>query len=175
MPGNIVFAWTGADDASPVAALTYQYRLDGGAWTPSTPSAATTVTISLPNPQPNTHTFSVRAYDETGNVDPNPPTVTFTVDGTQPVFSALNATNLTFNSAQINWTTNKPTIGQIQYDTGTGNFDFHFDYNAYTTNHSLIIGPLGSNTSYRARILAKDAAGQHGDIANADVHDGETA
>ena len=158
-PGNIVFAWTGADDASPVAALTYQYQLDGGAWTPSAPSPATTVTIALPNPQPNTHTLRVRAYDETGNVDPNPPSVTFTVDGTQPVFSALNASNLTFNSAQINWTTNKATTGQAQYDTGTGNFDFHFDYNASAINHSLIIGPLGSNTSYRVRILAKDAAG----------------
>ena len=74
-------------------------------------------------------------------------------------FSALNASNLTFNSAQINWTTNKATVGQVQYDTGTGNFDFHFDYNGYATNHSLTIGPLGSNTAYRARILARDAAG----------------
>ncbi len=158
-PGNIVFAWTGADDASPTAALTYQYQLDGGAWTPSTPSATTTTTLSLPNPQPNTHTFRVRAYDESGNVDANPPSVTFTVDGTQPLFSALNASNLTFNSAQINWTTNKGTTGQVQYDTGSGNFDFHFDYNAYAINHSLNIGPLGSNTAYRARIVAKDAAG----------------
>ena len=62
MPGSVVFAWTGADDASAVSALTYQYRLDGGAWTPATPSAATTVTINLPNPQPNAHTFSVRAF-----------------------------------------------------------------------------------------------------------------
>ena len=158
-PGSIVFAWTGADDATPVAALTYQSQLDGGEWTPAAPSATTTVTISLPNPQPNTHTFRVRAYDESGNTDRNPPTVTFTVDGTQPTFAALSASDLSFNSARINWTTNKATTGQIQYDTGTGNFDFHFDYNALTTNHSLTIGPLGSNTAYRARILAKDAAG----------------
>ena len=158
-PGSIVFAWTGADDASRTASLTYQYALDGGAWTPATPSSLTTTTLTLTNPAPMQHTFRVRAYDESGNVDPTPAAVTFTVDGTPPNFTALTATNLTFNSATINWTTDKPTSGQIQYDNGSGNFDFHFDYPPYVTNHSLTIGPLGSNTAYRARVLAKDAAG----------------
>lgn len=65
--------------SSSVAGSTFQCQLDGGNWT------------ACASPQPYTslaagsHTFSVRATDPAGNVDPNPPTQTWTIDPTVPV------------------------------------------------------------------------------------------
>ena len=157
-PGNVVFAWQAHDDATPDDGLTYQYQLDNSAWMPATPANIITVTLNFPTIAPNAHTFRVQAFDASGNISA-PASVTFTVDGTAPVFIALNASNITFNSTQIHWTTDKPTTGQVQYDAGNGNFDFHFDYPGLSTTNGLTIGPLGSKTTYRVRVIATDAAG----------------
>jgi hypothetical protein len=71
-------AYGGTDDIS--AALTYSYSVDGGAWSEWSSSTDTTIT----GLSDGRHTFSVRARDEAGNIDPTPAAVSFTVDTTPP-------------------------------------------------------------------------------------------
>jgi hypothetical protein len=63
--------------ASSKSGSTFECRLDGGAWTKCTTPQTYT---ALPAGQ---HTFAVRATDQAGNVDPNPPSATWTITGTQ--------------------------------------------------------------------------------------------
>ena len=86
----------------PTAALRFNINSMAARGLPPFSSAITTVTLNFPTIAPNAHTFTVRAYDAGGNVSA-PASVTFTVDGTAPIFTALTASAVTFNSAQINW------------------------------------------------------------------------
>ena len=73
-PGGVVanaaatFTFTGSDNITPPAGLTFEVSLDGGAFTPaSSPKSDTGLAESL-------HTFKVRAIDAAGNADPTPAT-----------------------------------------------------------------------------------------------------
>jgi sugar lactone lactonase YvrE len=69
------FAFTGSDNLTPVAALRFAWRLDGGPW--SEPAADTQVTLTdLPA---GDHVFEVVARDLAGNEDATPASRTFTV------------------------------------------------------------------------------------------------
>ncbi|HEX7255365.1 MAG TPA: right-handed parallel beta-helix repeat-containing protein [Gaiellaceae bacterium] len=80
-PGSIVFHFTGSDDHSPAAALTFECSLDGAPFSPCvSPKTYENSELSV-----GQHTFEVRAVDEAGNVDPTPESHTWTVlDVTAP-------------------------------------------------------------------------------------------
>jgi hypothetical protein len=73
LSSDATFAFTGTDDRSAAAALTFECRLDGGAWT------ACTSPVSYSGLALLGHTFGVRAIDEAGNADTSPATATWTV------------------------------------------------------------------------------------------------
>ncbi|HVP40311.1 MAG TPA: CARDB domain-containing protein, partial [Candidatus Saccharimonadales bacterium] len=77
---RIDFIWSGTDNVSPISALRYRYRLDGGEW-----SVLDTVTAVHTGITEGRHTLTVYAVDEAGNADPTPATRSFTVDTTPPV------------------------------------------------------------------------------------------
>ena len=108
---SVTFTYTGLDNLTPVASLQYETQLDGGAW--STPSLTTTITLT--GLTHGSHTFAVRAVDQAGNVDPNPPTRTFTVDTATPAISALSAGTPGQTTATITWTTDRPTTSVVDY------------------------------------------------------------
>ena len=60
------FEWTGTDDHSLPADLTYSYRVDGGSW--SFWSAPGMNYVTLTGLTEGTHTFEARAKDEAGNI-----------------------------------------------------------------------------------------------------------
>ncbi|MHA6780363.1 right-handed parallel beta-helix repeat-containing protein [Pseudonocardia saturnea] len=66
------FTFRGSDNATPGPNLTYECRLDGGAW------AACVSPLTYPNLPLGPHTFEVRTVDAQGNADPTPATHTFT-------------------------------------------------------------------------------------------------
>lgn len=67
---SATFAFTSSKSGS-----TFECRLDGAAWTACTPPETYTGLAA------GQHTFAVRATDTAGNVDPNPPSFTWTIAG----------------------------------------------------------------------------------------------
>jgi probable HAF family extracellular repeat protein len=76
---SAAFSFTGSDNLSAKANLTFQVSLDGSAFTAAT-SVKTYTGLSQ-----GTHTFRVRAIDQAGNIDPTPASCTWIVDTTAPV------------------------------------------------------------------------------------------
>ncbi|SDU85946.1 right-handed parallel beta-helix repeat-containing protein [Jiangella alkaliphila] len=68
------FAFRGSDNATPGPFLTYECRLDGGAW------AACVSPAEYPGLSLGEHTFEVRARDVAGNTDPTPAVHTWTIE-----------------------------------------------------------------------------------------------
>jgi uncharacterized repeat protein (TIGR01451 family) len=166
-PGNntsvgsttVTFTYSGYDTQTPTANLIYRYSVDGGPV--SAPTIATSVTLN--NLSEGTHTFAVAAIDTAGNVDPTPATTTFRVDLTAPVFvTGPTVSQVTYNSARIDWTTDDAVAGTVQValDDGTA-FDPILTYidSRTQTGHAYVVGPLRSNTAYRVRVVSGDAAG----------------
>ena len=77
LPGNTVFAWTGADPwgDTPDGEIQYACRLDGGGWSPFS-SEKYRVLLGLPA---GSHTFEVKARDRDFNEDPTPAAARFAV------------------------------------------------------------------------------------------------
>jgi hypothetical protein len=101
------FVWGGSDNKTPVEELVYSYQLDSGAW--SDYSAATSQAFS--GLSPGSHTFSVRAKDLAGNVDPSPDTRTFSVDNLAPTTTASK-------SPSADWAMTDVTVTLTGHDTG---------------------------------------------------------
>jgi hypothetical protein len=72
------FTFIGTDDTAPASAITFECRLDSGAWAVCT-SPKTYTGLSSGN-----HTFEVRSVDNGGNADPTPASFTWTVDTQAP-------------------------------------------------------------------------------------------
>jgi hypothetical protein len=72
---SVTFAFTGSDDVSSTANLTYECKIDSGAFAACTsPKTFSAITGG-------SHTVAVRATDESGNVDPTPATRTLKAKG----------------------------------------------------------------------------------------------
>ena len=80
------FTFTGSDDVTPPAGLTFEASLDGA---PFAPAASPLNYTGLTE---GTHTFTVRATDAAGNIDPTPAIRTWTVDAI-PDAGTLNPTS----------------------------------------------------------------------------------
>ena len=73
---EVTFEWTGSDDTTPTANLTYSYFLEGYDTSYSPFSTDTTKTYTdLPD---GTYTFYVKSRDNSGNIGPTPASVEFT-------------------------------------------------------------------------------------------------
>ncbi|MBM3119312.1 MAG: hypothetical protein FJ006_07165 [Chloroflexi bacterium] len=74
---KITFEWTGNDDKTPTADLTYSYYLEGydADYSPFTTDISKTYT-DLPD---GSYIFYVKSRDEAGNIDLTPPSIKFTI------------------------------------------------------------------------------------------------
>ncbi|MCX6009896.1 MAG: triple tyrosine motif-containing protein, partial [Chloroflexi bacterium] len=79
---KVTFEWTGSDNTTPTANLTYSYYLEGydTSYSPFTTDTTKTYT-DLPD---GTYTFYVKSRDESGNIDPTPASVKFTIATAPP-------------------------------------------------------------------------------------------
>ncbi len=80
-------------------------------------------------------------------------------DSTPPVFSAVNASNLTSNSATISWNTNEASDAQVEYGTTSAYGSLSPWHSALVTAHSVLLTGLNANTTYHYRVHSRDAAG----------------
>ena len=151
------FTFTGTDDYTPVAALRYEYRVDGGLW--SAPTLVTTVTLT--GMTDGTHTFEVVAVNEANAVDTHLAKRTFTVDAQPPVLTALTAGALTLTSAVVTWTTDKPATSQVDYRLSgtTAWISTTLDSN-FVTAHSVTLSALLPGKTYDFRARSADGCGQ---------------
>jgi hypothetical protein len=102
---EVTFEWTGDDDTTPAANLTYSYYLEGYDADYSPFTAETTKTyVDLPD---GTYTFYVKSRDESGNISPTPASAKFTIATTPPeeqpeVTTPAASTLLTVPGSNVN-------------------------------------------------------------------------
>ncbi|MGH9188751.1 MAG: hypothetical protein ACRD0Q_01750, partial [Acidimicrobiales bacterium] len=110
------FAFTGTDNVSPPAALTFECSLDGATFA----ACLSPITYSGLSRQP--HTFEVRARDQAGNADPSPAGVPWTIIRSTPVITWSDPADITYPSAlsgtQLNATASVP--GTFAYTPPAG-------------------------------------------------------
>jgi hypothetical protein len=117
--GTAAFAFAGTDPSGSGVA-SFEYSLDGGAWTPS---AGTLTLVALAN---GDHTLSVRAIDLAGNRDATPATYAWVVDTLPPAAPSIDgispdtgasATDRVTNTGDLTvWGTAEPGVTLSLFD-----------------------------------------------------------
>lgn len=144
------FIFTGSDDTTPVGSLSFECKLDAG-------SFATCVSPRLFSSLSNgLHTFTVRAKDPAGMVDPSPVTFTWTVDATPPTTTLLSAPMTTTTSLTATFTfTGSDNLTAPQALV----FECSLDGGAWLVcNSPHIVSGLSVGT-HQLRVRSRDEAG----------------
>ena len=121
------------------------------------------------------YSYQVRSRDAIGNMatsglmafttqaipTPTPtPTPLPTTDTTPPTLSDIAVVNLTASTATINWRTNEPANGQIEFCRTTAHCAHYTPtVTAYTLDHSLNLSGLIASTPYYYWIRSRDIGG----------------
>lgn len=130
---------------SPDSTATFQAQMDGGAY------ATVTSPKSYPGLGDGSHTFRVRALDPAGNIDPAPPSRTFTVDTIPPITTI-------FSSPPGIATTNTAIFGFQSSESGS-TFQVRLDGEAYFSAASPYIWTNLTGGSHTFQVRAIDPAG----------------
>jgi len=139
------FGFSGTDNVTSAANLTFECKLDAGTY------ASCTSPKSLSSLSDGSHTFSVRAKDAAGNVDQSPDSYTWTVDTTAPNTTIDSNPNALTNSTSASFTFSSNETGstfQCKLDSGS--------YANCTSPENLTGLSEGSHTF---SVRATDAAG----------------
>lgn len=76
----VYFEWSGSDDVTETKNLFYSFRLNDEPWSQFSQETSRYFNLVYDG----NYRFEVRARDEAGNIDPNPPFFEFALDGTPP-------------------------------------------------------------------------------------------
>jgi large repetitive protein len=139
------FAFTGTDDSTPASMLTYECKLDAGAFAPCTsPKSYTNLTHG-------SHTFQVRAIDLAGRIDPSPASYTWMLDLFPP--------ETTIDNGPSGTTTSTTETITFSSDDAAATFQCSLDNAAYVTCTSPrnLSGITAGPHTFRVRAI--DAAG----------------
>ena len=117
-----------------------------------TPSKTTAYTLTATSAG-GTVTRSIVLY-----VTEPPPPETPTVDTAPPVIKDITTSSETDTSAVINWTTNEPATGDVEYGIDT-TYGSTASSSGMSTDHSVTLTGLTANTEYHFKITSKDEAG----------------
>jgi chitodextrinase len=112
-----------------------------------------------------TYTYTVTAYDAAGNTSTQSSPASATTqappppDTTPPILSNVAASNITFNSAIISWTTDEPADSEVEYGLTTSYGNQTPLDTTLVASHSVTLTSLTASTLYHYRVKSKDAAG----------------
>jgi hypothetical protein len=94
-----------------------------------------------------------------------PPPAPPAADTTPPLIKDVSISSETETSAVITWTTNEPATGDIEYGKET-DYGLTASSADLTTDHSLTLSNLESNTAYHFRVTSGDEAGNQASSAD---------
>ena len=157
---SVNLCWSGSDNTTPVSQLRYSWRLDGGVWSDPSPDTCHQFTgLSA-----GSHTFSVRAHDAAGNVDPTPASRTFVVSLEAPVITNVTASAQPAQ-ATITWLTDRPSTSRVEYGTSPSLGSASPAIGGQRTGHSVTITGLSPDTLYYYRVVSRDACERQSESA----------
>jgi hypothetical protein len=117
------------------------------------PSKTTAYTLTATN-SGGTVTKAVVLYVKEAPPTPPPPAV----DTTPPVIKSVSTSSETETSAVITWTTNEPASSDVEYGKET-DYGLTASSAELTTDHSITLSNLESNTAYHFRVKSTDKSG----------------
>jgi phosphodiesterase/alkaline phosphatase D-like protein len=108
-----------------------------------------------------TYHYRVRSRDAAGNLTASED-FTFKTseppDLTGPVISNVNATNITYNSAVLNWNTDEASDSQVEYGLSQSYGNSSDLISDLVTSHSVKLSGLSASTTYHYCVKSRDAA-----------------
>jgi hypothetical protein len=150
----VTFTWSGSDDVTAATNLLFASQIDSAGF--SAFSGLTSLTIS--NLTEGTHVLFVKARDEAGNIDPNPPSLTFTLNTATPTPSNLTSAPGP-NYAVVTWRTSKPANSSVDYGP-TSAYGQNVSSSQFLTSHSVTLTGLQASTPYHFRVTSVDSCGR---------------
>ncbi|RLC19683.1 MAG: hypothetical protein DRI57_06545, partial [Deltaproteobacteria bacterium] len=155
------FCWTGSDSETATESLEYSYKMDDGEWSDWGSESCREYT----DLSDASHTFQVRAKDDSGNVDETPATWNFTTDRSQTVISDIAVVERQ-SSASVTWSTSKKTTSQVEYGTTIVYGPITAVDNRKVGDHRVVVSELTPETTYHFRVISND--GCNDDIVSDD-------
>ncbi len=143
------FTFSGTDNVTPPASLTFECQVDGGGFSACT-SPHTTAVLG-----DGSHTFDVAASDLAGNMDASPASYTWVVDATPPTTSLSSQPSNPDNDSTPTFTFS----GNDGSGSGIASFQCKMDGGAYGTCTSPFTSPVLTDGSHTFYVYAVDAAG----------------
>jgi thermitase len=105
------------------------------------------------------YTYSVSAFDTTGNTSALSNSVTATTPGASVSITTFSVSNKTTNSATVTWTTNIPSTGSISYGTSRNSLTLSATDGQVTTTHSVNLTNLNKGATYYYKIISTSQDG----------------
>jgi hypothetical protein len=127
---------------------------DGTNWTQYAQATITMGSTAYVGLAVTSHNNAVLATDTFDNVS-----VSGSADTTPPVVSAVSASNISQNGANISWTTNEAADSQVEYGTSSAYGSSTALNTTLDTSHTQVVAGLNANTTYHYRVKSRDAAG----------------
>ncbi len=159
-----------------VGVVGVQFRLDGNNLGPEDTTPPYEFNWNTASVENGPHTLTAVARDAAGNRTTSPPVGVIVSNGTSsggegsdtapPKISNVFVSNITANSAVINWTTDEPADAQVEYGLTTAYGNATPVDPEMGLSHSVALAGLSANTTYHFRVKSKDAAGNRGVSGN---------
>ncbi len=125
-------------------------------------SLVTKRVITLTGLTPNTvYQYRVRSRDAAGNTATSPNwnfKTAASSDTVAPVLGGVTVANITATSVTVDWATNEPATGEVQYGLTTSYGSSRTDA-SLATRRIITLSGLTPNTVYQYRVRSRDAAG----------------
>jgi len=162
---SATFSVSAVVDTSSTTSFTFQYALDGGAWTKGSSTTFTVAELT-----DGEHTLAARAIDSSGCKDPTPVELSFSVDSMAPVVVPVwPASPLNAASVVVTGTVEDADPSEVYYKLVTADSDS--GYTPAVTSGAAYSIPLDSLTvegAYTLMVFAVDRAGHTGAVVSWD-------